>query len=64
MTTSLEPPAIDSSTPVREPPRLPGPGPRAWLLNPDANPYFTFHLKHDAVTELQAVTRISFVETD
>jgi deazaflavin-dependent oxidoreductase (nitroreductase family) len=37
---------------------LPGQRPRAWLLNLEAQPRFTFHLKHDVVADLPATATI------
>jgi deazaflavin-dependent oxidoreductase (nitroreductase family) len=37
---------------------LPGPTPRAWLLNLEANPRFTFHLKHGVVADLPATATV------
>jgi deazaflavin-dependent oxidoreductase (nitroreductase family) len=37
---------------------LPGPRPRAWLLNLTAEPHFTFHLKHDVVADLPAIATV------
>jgi deazaflavin-dependent oxidoreductase (nitroreductase family) len=34
---------------------IPAPKPRAWLLNLQADPHFTFHLKHRVVADLPAV---------
>jgi deazaflavin-dependent oxidoreductase (nitroreductase family) len=37
---------------------LPGPRPRAWLLNLTAEPHFSFHLKHGVVADLPAVATV------
>ena len=37
---------------------LPGPRPRAWLLNLTAEPQFTFHLKHGIVADLPATATV------
>lgn len=37
---------------------LPGPGPRAWLLNLAAEPHFTFHLKGDVIADLPATATV------
>jgi F420H(2)-dependent quinone reductase len=37
---------------------LPGPTPRAWLLNLIAKPRFVFHLKHRVVADLPAVATV------
>jgi deazaflavin-dependent oxidoreductase (nitroreductase family) len=37
---------------------LPMPRPRAWLLNLQANPSFTFHLKHGVVADLPATATV------
>lgn len=37
---------------------IPGPRPRAWLLNLAAEPHFVFHLKHDVVADLPAVATV------
>jgi hypothetical protein len=37
---------------------IPGPGPRAWLLNLTAEPHFMFHLKHGVVADLPAVATV------
>ena len=37
---------------------LPAPRPRAWLLNLEAEPHFTFHLKHGVVADLPAVAEV------
>jgi deazaflavin-dependent oxidoreductase (nitroreductase family) len=37
---------------------LPAPRPRAWLLNLEAEPKFTFHLKHGVVADLPAVASV------
>src|SRR5579872_5230604 len=36
----------------------PGPEPRAWLRNLEANPRFTFHLKGEAQADLDAMARV------
>jgi hypothetical protein len=37
---------------------IPGPGPRAWLLNLAAEPRFIFHLKDRVVADLPAVATV------
>jgi deazaflavin-dependent oxidoreductase (nitroreductase family) len=37
---------------------LPMAKPRAWLLNLEANPQFTFHLKHGVVADLAATATV------
>jgi hypothetical protein len=37
---------------------IPGPGPRAWLLNLTAEPHFIFHLKNRVVADLPAVATV------
>jgi len=37
---------------------LPGPRPRAWLLNLTAEPHFIFHLKHGLVADLPAIATV------
>jgi hypothetical protein len=37
---------------------IPGPRPRAWLLNLTAEPHFIFHLKHGVVADLPAVATV------
>lgn len=37
---------------------LPGPRPRAWLLNLAAEPHFIFHLKHEVVADLPAIATV------
>lgn len=37
---------------------IPAPRPRAWLLNPTAEPRFLFHLKHGVVADLPAVAAV------
>lgn len=37
---------------------LPGPRPRAWLLNLSAEPQFIFHLKHGVVADLPATATV------
>ena len=37
---------------------MPGPRPRAWLLNLAADPHFIFHLKHDVVADLPATATV------
>jgi hypothetical protein len=37
---------------------VPRPQPRAWLLNLEAEPHFTFHLKHGVVADLPAVATV------
>lgn len=37
---------------------LPGPRPRAWLLNLEAEPHFTFHLKRDVIADLPATATV------
>jgi deazaflavin-dependent oxidoreductase (nitroreductase family) len=37
---------------------LPGPRPRAWLLNLEAEPHFTFHLKRGVVADLPATATV------
>ncbi len=37
---------------------IPGPRPRAWLLNLAADPHLTFHLKHGVVADLPAVATV------
>jgi deazaflavin-dependent oxidoreductase (nitroreductase family) len=37
---------------------IPAPKPRDWLLNLEAHPQFTFHLKHGVVADLAAVATV------
>jgi deazaflavin-dependent oxidoreductase (nitroreductase family) len=37
---------------------IPGPRPRAWLLNLAAEPHFVFHLKHRIVADLPATATV------
>jgi F420H(2)-dependent quinone reductase len=37
---------------------IPGPSPRAWLLNLTAEPHFTFHLKRGVVADLPALATV------
>jgi deazaflavin-dependent oxidoreductase (nitroreductase family) len=37
---------------------LPGPRPRAWLLNLAAEPHFTFHLKNGVIADLPATATV------
>ena len=37
---------------------IPAPRPRAWLLNMEAQPHFTFHLKHDVTADLSATAEV------
>jgi deazaflavin-dependent oxidoreductase (nitroreductase family) len=37
---------------------VPGPRPRAWVLNVTAEPHFIFHLKHGVVADLPAVATV------
>ena len=37
---------------------IPGPRPRAWLLNLTAEPRFIFHLKHGVVADLPAIATV------
>jgi deazaflavin-dependent oxidoreductase (nitroreductase family) len=37
---------------------LPGPRPRAWLLNLAAEPHFSFHLKQGVVADLPAIATV------
>ncbi|MFZ0386299.1 MAG: nitroreductase/quinone reductase family protein [Solirubrobacteraceae bacterium] len=37
---------------------VPGPRPRAWVLNVTAEPHFIFHLKHGVVADLAAVATV------
>jgi deazaflavin-dependent oxidoreductase (nitroreductase family) len=37
---------------------VPGPRPRAWLLNLTAEPHFIFHLKHGVVADLPATATV------
>ena len=37
---------------------IPAAQPRAWLLNMEAQPHFTFHLKHDVTADLPATAEV------
>jgi deazaflavin-dependent oxidoreductase (nitroreductase family) len=37
---------------------IPAPNPRDWLINLEAHPQFTFHLKHGVVADLEAVATV------
>jgi deazaflavin-dependent oxidoreductase (nitroreductase family) len=37
---------------------IPAPKPRDWLINLEAHPQFTFHLKHGVVADLDAVATV------
>jgi deazaflavin-dependent oxidoreductase (nitroreductase family) len=37
---------------------IPGPKPRDWLINLEAHPQFTFHLKHGVIADLVAVATV------